>query len=192
MHKLNKGHRTRRFETPPGEQAQCDWIEVGRHPQPDGTSLRVYAFVMVLDSLRYFYGEFTHSMTLATLIRCHQNAFSFFGGCPSQILYDITSLVVVGPESINARFLNFSRHHGFEVNVCRQYRPSTLDKVERGVSRLHSFLNGRAFAGLDDLNAQCRHWLGSVANVRVSGTPPARPCGRLLEGSLTPCAGPNV
>ena len=39
---------TVRFETPPGEQAQCDWAEVGRYPQPDGTSVRVYAFVMVL------------------------------------------------------------------------------------------------------------------------------------------------
>jgi transposase len=39
---------TVRFETPPGEQAQCDWAEVGRYPQPDGTVVRVYAFVIVL------------------------------------------------------------------------------------------------------------------------------------------------
>ncbi len=39
---------TVRFEPPPGEQAQCDWAEVGRYPQPDGTTIKVYAFVMVL------------------------------------------------------------------------------------------------------------------------------------------------
>jgi transposase len=39
---------TVRFETPPGEQAQCDWAEVGRFPQPDGTVIRLYAFVMIL------------------------------------------------------------------------------------------------------------------------------------------------
>jgi transposase len=49
---------TVRFETPPGEQAQCDWAEVGRYPQPDGTSIRIYAFVMVLAYSRYLYVEF--------------------------------------------------------------------------------------------------------------------------------------
>ena len=76
LHDLQAAHRpdpslTVRFETPPGEQAQCDWAEVGRYPQPDGTSIRVYAFVMVLGYSRYLYTEFTRSMTLATLIRCH-------------------------------------------------------------------------------------------------------------------------
>jgi hypothetical protein len=183
---------TVRFETPPGEQAQCDWAEVGRYPQPDGTSIRVYAFVMVLGYSRYLYVEFTRSMTLATLIRCHQNAFAFFGGWPRRILYDNMRQVVVGPERINARFLDFTRHHGFEVKRCRPYRPRTKGKVERSVSYLRdSFLNGRTFAGLDDLNAQGRHWLGSVANVRMHGTTKARPCERLLEETLTPCAGLN-
>lgn len=184
---------TVRFETPPGEQAQCDWAEVGRYPQPDGTSVRVYAFVMVLGYSRYLYVEFTRSMTLPTLIRCHQNAFAFFGGWPRRILYDNMRQVVVGPERVNARFLDFTRHHGFEVKRCRPYRPRTKGKVERSVAYLRdSFLNGRTFAGLDDLNAQGRHWLGSVANIRIHGTTQARPCDRLLEETLTPCAGLNA
>jgi transposase len=184
---------TVRFETPPGEQAQCDWAEVGRYPQPDGATARVYAFVMVLGYSRYLYVEFTRSMTLATLIRCHQNAFAFFGGWPRRILYDNMRQVVVGPERINARFLDFTRHHGFEVKRCRPYRPRTKGKVERSVSYLRdSFLNGRTFSGLDDLNAQGRHWLGRVANVRIHATTQARPCDRLLEETLTPCAGLNA
>jgi transposase len=198
LHDLQAAHRpdpslTVRFETPPGEQAQCDWAEVGRYPQPDGTNIRVYAFVMVLGYSRYLYTEFTRSMTLATLIRCHQNAFAFFGGWPRRILYDNMRQVVVGPERINARFLDFTRHHGFEVKRCRPYRPRTKGKVERSVSYLRdSFLNGRTFTGLDDLNAQGRHWLGSVANIRVHGTTKARPCDRLLAETLTPCAGLNA
>ncbi len=177
---------TVRFETPPGEQAQCDWAEVGRYPQPDGTSVRIYAFVMVFGYSRYLYTEFTRSMSLATLIRCHQNAFAFFGGWPRRILYDNMRQVVVGPERINAQFLDFTRHHGFEVKRCRPYRPRTKGKVERSVSYLRdSFLNGRTFSGLDDLNAQGRHWLGSVANIRIHGTTHARPCDRLLEETLT-------
>jgi transposase len=183
---------TVRFETPPGEQAQCDWAEVGRYPQSDGKPVRVYAFVMVLGYSRYLYVEFTRSMTLATLIRCHQNAFAFFGGWPRRILYDNMRQVVVGPERINARFLDFTRHHGFEVKRCRPYRPRTKGKVERSVSYLRdSFLNGRTFSSLEDINTQARHWLGSVANVRVHGTTQARPCDRLPEETLTPCAGLN-
>jgi hypothetical protein len=183
---------TVRFETPPGEQAQCDWAEVGRYPQPDGTTARVDAFVMVLGYSRYLYVEFTRSMSLATLIRCHQNAFAFFGGWPRRILYDNMRQVVVGPERINAQFLDFTRHHGFEVKRCRPYRARTKGRVERSVSYLRdSFLNGRTFAGLDDLNAQGRHWLGSVANVRLHGTTQARPCDRLLEETLTPGTGRN-
>ena len=184
---------TVRFETPPGEQAQCDWAEVGRYPQPDGTNARVYAFVMVLGYSRYLYVEFTRSMTVATLIRCHQNAFAFFGGWPRRILYDNMRQVVIGPERINPRFLDFTRHHGFEVKRCRPYRPRTKGKVERSVSYLRdSFLNGRTFSGLDDLNAQGRHWLGTVANIRLHATTHARPCDRLLEETLTPCAGLNT
>jgi transposase len=184
LHALKATRRT--------EQAQCDWAEVGRYPQPDGTSIRVYAFVMVLGYSRYLYVEFTRSMTLATLIRCHQNAFAFFGGWPRRILYDNMRQVVVGPDRINARFLDFTRHHGFEVKRCRPYRPRTKGKVERSVSYLRdSFLNGRTFTGLDDLNAQGRHWLGSVANIRVHATTQARPCDRLLEEALTPCTGLN-
>lgn len=46
-------------------------------------------------------------------------------------------------------------------------------------------MNGRTFDGLDDLNAQGRHWLGHVANVRVHGTTQARLCERLAREALT-------
>lgn len=183
---------TVRFETPPGEQAQCDWAEVGRYPQPDGSVIKVYAFVMILCYSRYLYVEFTRSMALTTLIRCHQNAFAFFGGWTKRILYDNMRQVVVGPNRTNARFLDFSRHYGFEAKRHRPYRPRTKGKVERTVGYVRtSFLNGRTFTGLDDLNAQGRHWLGSVANVRVHGTTHARPCDRLIEETLIPVTALN-
>jgi transposase len=183
---------TVRFETPPGEQAQCDWAEVGRYPQPDGTTIRIYAFVMILCYSRYLYLEFTRSMALTTLIRCHQNAFAFFGGWTKRILYDNMRQVVIGPNRVNARFLDFTRHYGFEAKRHRPYRPRTKGKVERTVGYVRtSFLNGRTFTGLDDLNAQGRHWLGNIANVRVHGTTHARPCDQLLEETLIPFAGLN-
>jgi transposase len=79
---------TVRFETPPGEQAQADWASCGHAMDETGRRRAVYAFVMVLSYSRYLYVEFTHSMSLPELIRCHQRAFEFFGGWPRTILYD--------------------------------------------------------------------------------------------------------
>jgi len=64
-------HLTTRFETPPGEQAQADWAEAGRYQLPDGSWVRVFFFVMVLGFSRALYIEFTRSMRLESLIRCH-------------------------------------------------------------------------------------------------------------------------
>ena len=71
---------TVRFDTPPGEQAQADWAEVGRFTLPKGEPIRLYAFVMVLSFSRTLYVEFTRSIWVETLIRCHQNAFAVFDG----------------------------------------------------------------------------------------------------------------
>jgi transposase len=177
---------TVRFETPPGEQAQCDWAEVLRTTLPDGTPIRLYAFVMVLGYSRYLYVEFTRSMKLETLIRCHQNAFAFFGGWPKRVLYDNMKQVVVRPDRINARFHDFTRYHGFEVKRHRPYRPRTKGKVERVMDYIKdNFLKGRSFSGLEDLNARAMHWLENTANIRLHGTTKQRPLDLFPEEKLT-------
>ena len=100
---------TVRFETPPGEQAQADWAEVGRFTLPGGDVVRLYVFVMVLSFSRALYIEFTRSMRVETLIRCNQNAFAFLGGWPRKILYDNMRQVVIGPERIQSAFPRLCR-----------------------------------------------------------------------------------
>jgi transposase len=172
---------TTRFETPPGEQAQADWAEAGRYQLADGSGARVFFFIMVLGFCRALYLEFTRSMRLETLIRCHQNAFAYFGGWPAHILYDNMRQVIVRPGLVNPRFRDFADYHGFEAKAHRPYRPRTKGKVERMVSYVKdNFLCGRCFHSLEDLNGQARAWLETTANVRVHATTGARPCD-LLE-----------
>ena len=52
---------------------------------------------MVFSFSRMLYVEFTRSMRVETLMRCHQNAFASFGGWPRQILYDNMRQVAAGP-----------------------------------------------------------------------------------------------
>jgi transposase len=178
-----------RFETPPGLQAQVDWAHCGRFSDPDGHPLSIYAFVMVLSFSRMLYLEFTATMELPVLLRCHQNAFAFFGGWPAELLYDNMKQVKLtpGPHGPwNPLFLDFVHHYGITPRVCRVRRPRTKGKVERIVGYVRdNFLAGRSFSGWDDLHGQGRNWLTHTANVRTHATTQKRPIDLLEAEQLT-------
>ena len=77
---LNK-KATVRFETMPGKQGQMDWGFFEDHlVYEDGKWKKLYCFLMILGYSRMRYIEFVTDMSTNTLIRCHQNAFRYFGG----------------------------------------------------------------------------------------------------------------
>jgi transposase len=181
---------TVRFETPPGKQAQVDWAHVGSVPDAAGVPVKVYAFTMVLGFSRMLYVEFTTSMELPVLLACHQHAFAFFGGWTEEVLYDNMAQVKL-PHSADWHplFLDFAQHYGFLPRTCRVRRPRTKGKVERAISYLQdSFLLGRTFADLPDLQARGLHWLQHTANVRVHATTQRRPGDLFSEEKLTALA----
>ena len=178
---------TVRFETPPGQQGQADWAYCGRFADLSGAEVPVYAFVMVLSFSRMLYVQFVSDMSLSTLMRCHQGAFSFFGGWPRSVLYDNMKQIKIGPDTWNRLFMDFSGHYGFTPMTHRIRRPRTKGKVERMVAYVRdSFLKGRSFAGFDDLNTQALHWLEHIANVRIHATTGKRPVDLLPDEKLTP------
>lgn len=183
---------TVRFETPPGHQAQVDWAYIGKGATTGTTGVEVqsiYCFVMVLGFSRQLYLEFTTDMRLPTLLHCHQHAFTFFAGIPQTILYDNMKQVRAAPHTWTPLFLDFCSHYGIVPKTHRIRRPRTKGKVERVVAYVRdSFLQGRTFTGLDDLNAQGHTWLAQTANVRVHATTHARPMDlwRDEQPALTP------
>jgi transposase len=180
---------TVRFETPPGKQAQVDWFYCGRFPDATGRLVRIYGFLMVLGFSRMLYVEFTRSMKVPELIRCHLNAFAFFGGWPQELLLDNMAQVKLPSGDLHPLFADFAAHHGLTVKTHRVRRPRTKGKIERGGGYLKdSFLNGRSFADFADLNAQGHHWLAHVANVRDHATTQRRPVDLWPEERLMPLA----
>lgn len=180
---------TVRFETPPGHQAQADWAACGRYLDGGGRLVPVYAFIMVLGFSRMLYIEFTTSMKMPALLRCHIEAFRFFGGWPREILYDNMRQVRGGPGRLNPQMLDFARHYGFDIRTHQPYRPRTKGKVERAVSFVKdNFLKGRVFADLADLQARSQHWRDHVANVRLHATTGQRPVDLWPQEQLTPAA----
>jgi transposase len=184
-----KKKATVRFETAAGQQAQVDWAYCGQFKNQEGRMVKVYAFVMILGFSRMIYSCFTTSMDLPSLIRCHKQAFEFFGGLPKEVLYDNMKQVRLSLDKWNPLFLDFANHYGFVPRTHRIYRPRTKGKVERAIHYLKdNFLTGRCFEDLTDLNAQNQHWLQHVANVRIHATTKERPVDLLPKEQLCPLA----
>lgn len=180
-----------RFETAPGEQMQVDWVEFRKGNDP------LYAFCATLGYSRASYVEFVTDMKVGTLIKCHQNAFIALGGVPKRILYDNMKTVVIerdvdgpGEHRYHAGFLDYAKHCGFIIKLCRPYRARTKGKVERFNGYLRRSFHVPLVAKLKQAglqldaitaNASVRHWLKEVANERIHGTTQIRPNERLQE-----------
>ena len=90
LHPQRKAARTvavRRFETPPGHQAQVDWGDVGEIVI-EGAKERLSAFVLTLGCSRAQFAGISTDQTLSTLLGMHERAFAELGGVPQEILYD--------------------------------------------------------------------------------------------------------
>jgi len=184
---------TVRFETMPGLQGQVDWAFFEDHlVLEDGKWKKLYCFLMVLGYSRMRYIEFVTDMSTNTLIRCHQNAFRYFGGYPEEILYDNMKQVVIKrllkqeDSTLNRQFEDFAGFYGFKPVLCRPYRGQTKGKVERTVQFVRdNFMVGIKYTSLDDLNGQALAWCNKV-NGKVHGTTHEIPFERLKKEGLNP------
>jgi len=167
----------RRFETPPGRQAQVDFAHFKvRFEDEPGAERIVWLFSLVLGHSRMMWARFVAQQDLATVLRCHVAAFNALGGVPEQILYDRMRTAVLGEVDergivYNDKLLALAGHYGYLPKACRPYRAKTKGKVERPFRYVREdFFLARAFRNLDDLNAQFAQWLDQIANRRLHGT----------------------
>ena len=184
---------TVRFETMPGQQGQMDWGFFEDYTVfEDGQMKKLYCFLLVLGYSRMRYIEFVTDMSTNTLIRCHQNAFHYFGGYPEEILYDNMKQVVIKrllkqeDSTLNRQFEDFAGFYGFKPILCRPYRGQTKGKVERTVQYVRdNFMVGIRYRSLDDLNGQALAWCNKV-NAKVHATTNEIPFERLKREKLNP------
>lgn len=171
-----------RYETAPGHQAQLDWGECGRVIE-DGISKKLYVFVMLLGFSRMLYIRFTTSTRQHVLFECLKQGFELLG-IPRRLLIDNLKQAVdshrIGEGPVfNRAFLDFCDHYGVMPTAAPPYWAQVKGKVERGVGYVKgSFLEGREFTDVPDLNQQAEAWLDQVANIRVHGTTKQRPVDR--------------
>ena len=182
-----------RYETKPGEQAQVDWFDFGPVVVDDQRK-KLWCFSMILGYSRTRFIVFTTDAVTATFIKCHLEAFNYFGGWTKTFLYDNTSNVVTkrmlkSSDSVwNVLFKDFFMHYKFTVRLCKPGKEGakTKGKIERtGGFIRNNFFMGLEFSSIDDLNAKAIAWCNKV-NARVHGTTNEVPFDRLKNEKLVP------
>jgi transposase/DUF971 family protein len=164
----------------PGECAQVDWGSFGSVPVGQ-TTRRLSFFVMVLCYSRMIYVEFTVSQTMEHFLACHQQAFECFGGTPSSVMVDNLKSAVLkralGQAPVfNPKYAAFAEHYGFRIVPCNVGKGNEKGRVENGVGYVKkNFLAGLDIADFSILGPAAKHWLDTVANVRLHGETRQRP-----------------
>jgi transposase len=169
-----------------GEAAQVDWGEYGTIAV-GSTRRRLSFFLMVLCYSRRMYLEFTLSQTSEFFLACHENAFAAFGGVPKKIMVDnlrsavLQRLAGVAPV-FNPKYLDFSRHWGFEIAPCNVRAGNEKGRVENGVGYVKkNLLAGLELADFAALQPQATLWVDTVANVRMHEATHQRPIDRFED-----------
>jgi hypothetical protein len=76
----------------------------------------------------------------------------------------------------NARYLDFSRHWGFDIAACAPGRGNEKGRVENAVGYIKkNFLAGLELSEFSAINPAAQIWLDTVANVRIHGETRRRP-----------------
>lgn len=168
---------TTRVERQPGEEAQVDFGYAGRMLDPETGKLRkAWAFVMTLAWSRHQYVEFVWDQKIETWLRCHRNAFAFFGGVPARIVLDNLKTAIIkavwDDPQVQISYQECAAHYGFLLAPCRVATPEHKGKVEQGgvhyVTR--NFLGGRTPTAITQANQDVRTWCLTTAGLRTHGT----------------------
>ena len=171
-------------ETPPGEIAQVDFGYAGMVFDPKTrTKRRAWLFVMVLGCSRHMFCRVVFDQSTDTWLTLHVAAFRFFGGVVKVVVPDNLKAAVIraafGADedvTVNRAFRELARHHGFVIDPTPPRSPEKKGKVERSVRYVKdSFLAGRTFVDVDDLNARLDVWVIEKAGTRRHGTTGKRP-----------------
>lgn len=164
-----------RFKTEAGEEAQVDFGYAGKQPSPGGVIKKAWFFNMRLSYSRLDYYEVVFDQKVETFIKCHINAFKYFGGVPKIIKIDNLKAAILEAnfyEPVHQKhYKEFADYYGFFSSPCRPRRPQEKGKTESAVKYCKgNFFAGRSFDSYPQLSLELNNWLEYKCNARVHGT----------------------
>lgn len=162
-------------DPPMGYQMQVDFGET-KLTDTDNNLIKLHFITFVLSNSRYKYVEWLdRPFTTSEVIRCHENAFSYFGGIPEEVVYDQDSLILVrenyGDLIFTKAFASYQNNRSFRIYMCRKGDPESKGRIENVVGYVKkSFAKHRLYYNLEKLNEQCLLWLERRGNGKIHNT----------------------
>lgn len=126
-----------------------------------GQAREAEIFVAVLGASSLTYACASWSQGLADWVRCHVNAFAYFGGVTQLLVSDnlksgVTRACFYEP-AVNRTYAEMAAHYGAAILPARPYKPRDKAKVEVGVQAVQRWILARLrhqqFFSLTELNA---------------------------------------
>ena len=170
-----------RIEVGPGDEAQVDFGSAGEQVDPEtGEVKKAWVFVMTLSHSRHQYAVIVFDQTVGTWLRCHRQAFDYFGGVPKKLVIDNLKAAIVRAVlhdvAVQRSYREFAEHYGFLIAPCRPRTAWHKGKVESGVKYVkNNFLAGQTFHDLTEANEKLLKWVETTAGLRVHGTTKDQP-----------------
>jgi len=167
-------------ELPMGKQVQVDWGEI-KVKNTVKKEVKLHFISFVLSHSRYKFVEWLdRPFTTRETIRCHEQAFKYFGGIPEEIVYDQDHLITVSENSgdiiLTAEFQAYKQERDFRVYLCRKSDPQSKGKIENVVKFIKmNYAKNRVFSNLDEWNEKTIAWLERTGNYNVHHTIKKRP-----------------
>jgi transposase len=162
-------------DPPMGKQMQVDFGETKlRHH--DGHLVKLRFITFVLSHSRYKYALWQdRPFTTADVVRAHEEAFTFYGGLPEEIVYDQDHLLLVsendGDLILTSEFAAYVDSRKFRIHMCRKADPESKGRIENVVKYIkQNFARHRSFANVDKLNERCLAWLERTGNAGIHQT----------------------
>ena len=165
-----------RIETKAGEEAQVDFGSAGMMYDPDeGRLRRAHIFVMTLSYSRFHYVELVFDQGQVTWVKCHINAFEFFGGVPQRIILDNLKSGILRPNTydpvFNRAYAECGKHYGFIIDPAKICMAEHKGKVERKIPVVRQqFLASHDFTDIGDANEKAKVWCLQEYGMQIHGT----------------------
>lgn len=159
---------------PPGEEGQVDFGYIGRFDK-DGKLVKVWSFSMILSNSRYSYHKIVTDQSVNTFIKCHIEAFEYFGGSPKTVKLDNLKAGVISPSfyepTIQRQYAEFLHHYNSVPITARIRRGQDKGKVEAGVKYVkNNFLKRIQHQDYYQLEKDLLDWTNNICNKRIHGT----------------------
>ncbi len=173
-------------ELPMGQQMQADFGQTALK-NVDGGWTKVYVAAFLLSNSRYKYAQLqSRPFTSADLVNACHNCFRYWGGMPTEMVFDQDSIVCVSENAgdiiYTYEFEKFRQDCKMAIYLCRGADPESKGKIENTVKFIKgNFLNNRMYVDDEILNRNCLEWLERTGNAKIHGTTKRSPAEAFRE-----------